>query len=57
MDKKNNIHWGHVGGSVAEHLPLAQVMISGFWVRVLDQAPHSKPASPSMSLPLSVYLS
>ena len=49
MDKKNNIHWGHVGGSVAEHLPLAQVMISGFWVRVLDQAPHSKPASPSVS--------
>ena len=29
--------WGHLSGSVAEHLSLAQVVISGFWNRVLHQ--------------------
>ena len=27
---------GHLGGSVVEHLPLAQVMVLGSW----DQVPH-----------------
>ena len=33
--------WGgwHLGGSVVEHLPLAQVMILGSWDRVLLWAP------------------
>ena len=38
---------GTPGGSVAEHLPLAQVMIPGSWDRVLHRAPHREPASPS----------
>ena len=42
MDKK-----GHLGGSVVEHLPLVQVMILGSWDRVLHQALHRKPSSPS----------
>ena len=54
-----------VGGSVVEHLPLAQVVIPGFW----DQIPHWPPcmepaspsacvsASPSLSLSLSLWVS
>ena len=41
------LYQGHLGGSVVEHLPLAQVMILGSWDRVLHQAPHGEPASPS----------
>ena len=48
---------GHLGDSVVEHLPWAQVMILGFWDRVLHQAPCWEPASPSVSLPLSLGLS
>ena len=38
---------GYLGGSVVEHLPLAQIMILGSWDRVSHQAPHREPASPS----------
>ena len=36
-----------VGDSVIEHLPLAQVVILGFWDRVPHQVPRREPASPS----------
>ena len=38
---------GHVGGSAVEHLPLAQVIISGSWDRVPHPAPRREPASPA----------
>ena len=38
---------GHLGGSVVEYLPLAQVRILGSWDRVLHWAPCREPASPS----------
>ena len=38
---------GYLGGSVVEHLPLAQVVIPGSWDQVLHQASHREPASPS----------
>ena len=44
--------WGHLGGSVVERLPLAQVLIPKAWNQVPHPAPHREPASPSMSLPL-----
>ena len=55
---KKNLLPGHLGGSVVEHLPLAQVVILGSWDRVLHQAPCGKPASPSacVSAPLSLSL-
>ena len=37
----------HLGGSVFEHLPLAQVVVLGSQDRVLHRAPHKEPASPS----------
>ena len=48
---------GCLSGSVVEYLPLAQVIILGFWDGVPHRAPHREPDSPSMSLPLSVCLS
>ena len=49
---------GHLGGSVVEHLPLAQVVILGSWDQVPHGAPHREPASPSAygSASLSVSL-
>ena len=49
---------GHLGGSVVEHLPLAQVVILGSWDRVPHQALCREPASPStyVSASLSVSL-
>ena len=38
---------GHLGGSVVEHLPLAQGVIPESWDWVLHQAPPREPASPS----------
>ena len=38
---------GHLGDSVVEHLPLAQVVILGSWDRVLYWAPRRDPASSS----------
>ena len=48
----------HLGGSVVEHLLLAQVMIPGSWDQVWHQAPHREPASLSayVSVSLSVSL-
>ena len=34
---------GHVGGSVVEHLPLAQAVIPGSWDQVPHRAPHREP--------------
>ena len=48
---------GCLGGSVVEHLPLAQVVIPGSWDRVPYQAPHRKPASPSACVSSSVCVS
>ena len=47
---KKELGQGHLGGSVVEHLPLAQVMIPGFWDQVPDRAPCMEPASPSACL-------
>ena len=48
---------GCLGGSVVEHLPLAQGVVLESRDRVLHWAPLEEPASPSpMSLPLSVYI-
>ena len=49
--------WGHLGGSVGEHLPLAQGMIPRFWDRVLHGAPRRKPASPSACVSASLSVS
>ena len=38
---------GHLGGSVIEHLPLAQIVILRSWDGVLHWAPHREPVSPS----------
>ena len=49
---------GCLGGSVVEHLPLAQVIIQGSWDWVLHQVPCREPASPSayVSASLCVFL-
>ena len=49
---------GHLGGSMVEHLPLAQGVIPGSWDRVPHQVPHREPASSSayVSVSLSVSL-
>ena len=50
-------NWGHLGGSVLEHLPLAQVEILGSWDQVPYQVPVQSLLLPlAMSLPLSVSL-
>ena len=36
---KDRVVLGHLGGSVVEHLPLAQVVIPGSWDRVPHRAP------------------
>ena len=59
---KISICWGHLGGSVVEHLPLAQVMILGFWDPVLSSGnspppPAREPASPSIYVSASLCLS
>ena len=49
---------GHLGGSVADRLPLAQVMILGFPDPVLHQAPpHGEPPSPSADVSASLCVS
>ena len=45
---------GHLGGSVVEHLPLAQGMILESQDQVPHWAPCMEPASLPMSLPLCV---
>ena len=46
---------GRLGGSVVEHLPLAQVMILGSWDGVLNQAPCGEPAYVCASVCVSIY--
>ena len=43
---RTQLFMGCLGGSVVEHLPLAQVVIPGSWDQVLHWAPHKEPASP-----------
>ena len=45
---------GCPGGSVVEHLPLAQVVISGSWDQCPHRTPHRETASPSACLCLSL---
>ena len=45
---------GHLGGSVVEHLPLAQGVILESWDRVPHQAPWMEPASPSACVSASL---
>ena len=56
MGIKKKSPFGRLGGSVVEHLPLAQILILGFWDRLLHRAPCVEPASPSacVSAPLCV---
>ena len=48
---------GHLGSSVVECLPLAQVVIPGSWDQVLHQAPHKEPASLSTYFTASLRVS
>ena len=45
-------NWGYLGGSVIEHLTLAQGVIPGSWDQVPHGAPRREPASPSASVSL-----
>ena len=57
-DPLRNAIQGHLGGSVVERLPLAQVVILGSWDRVLHWGLLWEPASPCLlSLPLCVCVS
>ena len=46
--------YGHLGGSVVEHLPSAQGMTPGSWDRVPHRAPHRETASPSLCVSASL---
>ena len=46
-----------MGGSVVEHLPLAQVVILESWDQVPHQAPFREPASPSACVSASLCAS
>ena len=48
--------WRHLGGSVDERLPLAQVVIPESWDRVLHQAPCREPASASACVSAALYV-
>ena len=50
-------HGGHLGGSVVECLPSAQVMIPWSWDWVPHQGPYVGPASPSACVSASLSLS
>ena len=47
---------GCLGGSLVEHLPLAQVMILGSWDPVLHWAPCGEPALPPACVSASLSL-
>ena len=48
---------GSLGGSVVEHLPLAQGMILDSWDGVPHRAPCMEPASPSACVSASLCVS
>ena len=48
---------GHLGGSVVEHLPLAQGMMLKSWDAVPLPAPLREPASPSAYVSASLCVS
>ena len=48
---------GCLCGSEVEHLPLAQGMILGSWIRVPYQASYREPASPSTYVSASLCVS
>ena len=54
---KNFSFWGNRGGSVVEHLPLAQVVILESWEQVPHQALLGEPASPSAHVSASLCVS
>ena len=54
---QRQVQQGHLGCSVVEPLPLAQVLILGSWDQVPYQAPRRKPASPSVYVSASLCLS
>ena len=56
-DCHRNHFEAHLGGSVVEPLPLAQVMIPGSRDLVLYQAPSREPASPSAYVSAFLYVS
>ena len=47
---------GHLGGSVVERLPLALVMIPGFWDQVPYRSPCREPAAPSAYVSASLSM-
>ena len=51
------LYEGCLGGSVVEHLPLAQVMIPGSWDQVPYWAPCREPTSPSACVSASLSVS
>ena len=53
---RQNVCRGHLGGSAAEHLPLAQVVFPGSQDRVPHRAPHGEPAFPFACVSASVSL-
>ena len=55
-DRLNIPIMGCLGGSVVEHLPLAQVMIPGSWDQVPYHVPHRESASPSAYASASLSL-
>ena len=48
---------GHLGGSVVEHLPLAQVVIPECWDQVRHETPRKEPAFPSTYVSASLCVS
>ena len=58
LPSKRKRFQGHLGGSVVEHLPLAEVVILGPGIKSHIGLPRREPASPlPVALPLCVCLS